>query len=237
MNPFLYFAFDQVQHPLNKVLKQRQPLTRKVVVDRAVQRMERREIVFVLQVDDCDLEKGISRIEFIVKMLGSLLKMQDCVFLFGDLVFDALGKDLSNVEVCLGAGFVLLDDCLEVFQCFLVLLAHEAGKRSLQVTLQHDLASGRVFLMQVLLFDNFNGIRIGFSGLIRLLQGLITVTKAHKSHEVSLLLMQVRLRGLLSLRGRTIQFLRLFVQGVETFEVGESQLEVILDLQVVLGPR
>ena len=86
--------------------------------------------------------------------------------------------------------------------------------------------------MQVLLFDDFNGIAVGLSGLITLFECFVAVTEAYEAHEVSLLLrLRVRLQTRrFCLRGRTIQFLHLFVQIVETSEVSEGQLIVILYL-------
>ena len=77
--------------------------------------MECRKVVFVFQVDDSDLEQSISRIKLIIKVFSRLLKMENCVLLLGNIILDAFRQNLSNIKVRLGAVFVLLNNCLEVF--------------------------------------------------------------------------------------------------------------------------
>ena len=77
--------------------------------------MECRKVVFVFQVDDSDLEQSISRIKLIIKVFSRLLKMENCVLLLRNIILDAFRQNLSNIKVRLGAVFVLLDNCLEVF--------------------------------------------------------------------------------------------------------------------------
>ena len=77
--------------------------------------MECRKVVFVFQVDDSDLEQSISRIKLIIKVFSRLLKMENSVLLLGNIILDAFRQNLSNIKVRLGAVFVLLDNCLEVF--------------------------------------------------------------------------------------------------------------------------
>jgi hypothetical protein len=77
--------------------------------------VECRKVVFVFQVDDSDLEQSISRIKLIIKVFSRLLKMENSVLLLGNIILDAFRQNLSNIKVRLGAVFVLLDNCLEVF--------------------------------------------------------------------------------------------------------------------------
>jgi len=77
--------------------------------------VECRKVVFVFQVDDSDLEQSISRIKLIIKVFSRLLKMENSVLLLGNIILDAFRQNLSNIKVRLGAVFVLLNNCLEVF--------------------------------------------------------------------------------------------------------------------------